>query len=112
MNKQIHLIKKLQRAIKEKNGDKITVNRSQFYSNEKQAFIDIYTLRKQLDDDTHKKVDLFQSSSTIQLLLFMRDYWYTINDWELPVDNEIWNKKREENKWQFEGIRNQNKMEK
>ena len=27
----------------------------------------------------------------IQILLFLRDYWFEMNGWDIPTDNEMWN---------------------
>ena len=42
------------------------------------------------------KVELFSNYSLLQMVFFMRDYWYLLNGIELPTDNETWNKIREE----------------
>ncbi len=47
--------------------------------------------RKRFDN-----VDIYGSSSTIRIVLYLRDMWFRINNWELPTDNEIWNKVRKE----------------
>ena len=32
------------------------------------------------------------------MVLFLRDYWYEFNGWEVPNDNEVWNKVKAEYK--------------
>ena len=51
------------------------------------------------DDETgkHKNVELFKSTSQIQIVLFLRDFWFEINGWEIPTDNEQWNAIKEKN---------------
>lgn len=91
------MIHKLQQAINSK-GDKLLYNTSQFYSEDQQRPITQYCIRKAIwDTEKHKNrnVELFKSTSQIQIVLFLRDYWYRINGWELPTDNEKWNKMRE-----------------
>ena len=50
------------------------------------------------DEKTGKntKVELFSTYSLLQMVFFMRDYWYMLNGIELPTDNEKWNKIRKE----------------
>jgi len=85
-------IHKLQQAINQK-GHKILYSTSQFYSIKQNRPITTYQIRQaQLDEDTGKThtVELFKSTSQLQILLFLRDFWYEINGWEIPTDNEMW----------------------
>ena len=53
----------------------------------------IYQLKQAVyDEETQKTqaVELFKSTSQIQILLYLRDMWYEINGWELPTDNPMW----------------------
>lgn len=91
------MIHKLQRAINSR-GFKILINKSQFYSEDQDRPVTIYYVKQAIYDENRKRnnnVELFHSTSEIQIVLFMRDFWFTINDWELPTDNETWNKIRE-----------------
>ena len=36
-------------------------------------------------------MELFKSTSQIQVVLFLGYFWYDINGWEIPTDNEMWN---------------------
>ena len=35
-------------------------------------------------------IELFSTYSQLQLVLFLRDYWYTLNGWEVPQNNTVW----------------------
>lgn len=53
----------------------------------------IYQLKQAVYDEGTQKtqaVELFKSTSQIQILLYLRDMWYEINGWELPTDNPMW----------------------
>lgn len=66
---------------------------SQFYSVKQNRPITTYQIRQAVvDEDTGKShsVELFKSTSQIQILLFLRDFWYEINGWEVPTDNQMW----------------------
>ena len=95
-NSNIAMIKKLQRALNNK-GDKILYQTSQFYSEQKQEPITMHHIRRAvLDEETgkHHNIELFKTTSMIQVVLCLRDLWYKANDIELPTDNEAWNKIR------------------
>lgn len=90
------MIKKLRGAINGK-GEKLLYNTSEFFSEEQNRPITIYTIKKAVYDEKrgrNKNVEIFHSPSQIQIVLFLRDYWFKINGWELPKDNETWNKIR------------------
>lgn len=90
-------IHRLQRAINEKGGA-IMYNTTQFYSEQQNRPVTIYIIRQALYDDMKKKytyTELFSSTSQIQILLFLRDYWFQMNGWDVPTDNEVWNKAKE-----------------
>lgn len=87
------LAKKLQTAINQRAGAKLVINTQQWYSEGKHRPITIYIIRQVfIDPDTkHKKsIQLFRTYSQIQMLLFLRDFWYELNGWEVPKDNEMW----------------------
>lgn len=90
-------IKKLQAAINTKFGDQLLYDRKQFYSQSENRPINMYTIRKQIYSKSKGKPDsivLFKSSSQIQTILYLRDYWYERNGWEVPIDNPEWNLKK------------------
>lgn len=88
-------IKKLQRAINEKYGEKLLVNKTQFISNTNDKPFEMIIIKKAIWDDErqkYKNVEVFSSTSDVQIVLWLRDYWYELNGWEIPADNEEWNK--------------------
>lgn len=90
-------IKKLQAAINTKFGDQILYDRRQFYSQTENRPVNMYTIRKQVYSKSKGRPDsivLFKSSSQIQTILYLRDYWYERNGWEVPIDNPEWNLKK------------------
>lgn len=88
---------KLQKAINSR-GHRLLFNNSQFFSDDKGYPITIYHIKDSVlnPNGKYESVELFSSPSHLQIVLFLRDYWYAINGIELPTDNEIWNKIREE----------------
>lgn len=96
-NSNVVMIKKLQNAINSK-GYKILYNTSQFYSTEQNRPVTIYYLKRAIEDENnpkkHRYIEIFKSTSMIQIVLCLRDIWYSINNQELPTDNEEWNKLR------------------
>lgn len=88
----IAIIRKLQMAINSK-GEKILVNRSQFYSDKQQRPVNMFTIKKAYWDEDKEhmvNVELFSSVSQLQIVLFLRDYWYKLNNISVPTDNPIW----------------------
>ena len=91
------MIHNLQKALNLK-GMRIMYSTSQFYSEQQDRPVTIYHIKQAVyDSDKQKFVnqELFNSTSKIQIVLFLRDLWYTINGKELPTDNEKWNAIRE-----------------
>lgn len=87
------LAKKLQTAINQRAGAKLVINTQQWYSQDKKRPVTIYIIRQVFVDPktNHKKsIQLFKTYSQIQMLLFLRDFWYDLNNWEVPTDNEMW----------------------
>lgn len=87
------MIHKLQNAINQR-GERLLYNKQQFYSNDQDRPVTIYYIKKSVwDVEKHRNhnEELFKSCSQIQIVLFLRDYWYMINGWELPTENEMWN---------------------
>lgn len=90
--------KKLQTAINRQSGGKITIHTSQWYSEDKKRVVTCYTVRQTFAEDKYRKnIELFKTYSLVQLTLFLRDYWYELNGWEVPTDNEIWEGVKAEN---------------
>lgn len=86
-------IKKLQKALNAK-GQKILFATSPFWSEQAQREIPVYIINQAVFDEESKrfkKVELFRSTSQIQIVLYLRDMWYELNGQEPPNDNEYWN---------------------
>ena len=91
------MIHRLQTALNRK-GMKIMYSTSQFYSDKQDRPVTIYHIKQAVYDEgkgKHTNQELFQSTSQIQIVLFLRDLWYTLNGIDLPTDNEKWNEIRE-----------------
>jgi hypothetical protein len=90
-------IHRLQQAINAKGG-KILYSTSQFYSEQQGRPVTVYHLKTAVYDESKGKninIELFKSTSQIQIVLFLRDMWFEMNGWEVPTDNEMWNKVKE-----------------
>ena len=85
------MIHKLQNAINQ-NGGRILYEKSQFFSEDQHRPVTIYRISQALitPEGKHKKEKLFESTSMIQIVLFLRDVWYTIQGEEIPTDNDMW----------------------
>lgn len=94
MNSNSTMIHKLQMAINSK-GERITYNTSQFYSVDQDRPVTKYIIKKAIPDEDNPRrthtVELFSAYSQIQIVLFLRDYWFKLNGMELPTDNKMWN---------------------
>jgi len=91
------MIHKLQTAINMM-GYKILYSTSQFYSVQQDRPVTIYAIKQAVWDEEKQKVrsvEMFKSTSQLQIVLFLRDFWYEINGWEVPTDNEMWNEAKE-----------------
>ena len=66
---------------------------SQFYSKQQDRPVTVYQLKQAYYDEESKRmkaIELFKSTSQIQILLYLRDMWFDINGWEKPTDNPMW----------------------
>ena len=89
--KYITIARKLQNACKKQYGEKLLIDQKQWYHYDKETTVTVYTLFKATGEKGKSgKVKLFQTYSQVQLVLFLRDYWYELNGWEIPHDNEKW----------------------
>lgn len=89
------MIHKLQRAINDKFDQKILYNKTQFYSDQQDRPVTLYILKQAVWDEEkerNRNVELYSTTSQIQIVLYLRDLWYELNGWEIPTDNEEWNK--------------------
>lgn len=97
----LEMIRKLQIALNSK-GMKILCNRSQFYSEQQQRPITMYKVcQSVIDAETEKTrhLVLFTSASQIQVVLFLRNLWYLINEKPIPPTNKMKGSKEFERKW-------------
>jgi len=88
----ISTIRKLQTAINA-HGGKILVNRQQFYSEAQKRPVNMFSIKEAYYDEDKERmanVELFASVSQIQIVLFLRDYWYKMQNMSIPTDNPIW----------------------
>lgn len=96
MNSNLTMIKKLRSAINSR-GHKLLYSTYEFFSEEKNGPVTIYCIKEAIYNKStgrNENIELFKSGSQIQIVLFLRDYWYKINNIPLPEDNEKWNKIR------------------
>ena len=94
------MIRKLQSALNTK-GMRIMYSTSQFYSFDQDRPITIYSIKQAVWDEERQRFmnqELFKATSQIQIVLFLRDLWYTVNGKEVPQDNEVWNNIRNSQK--------------
>ena len=92
------MIHKLQHAINDKGGN-LLYNTTQFYSETANRPVTIYIIKQAQWSEERQRminVELFSSTSQIQIVLFLRDFWYKLNNWEVPTDNPIWEQAKEE----------------
>lgn len=92
------MIKKLQNAINTKFHERLLYNKTQWYSDQQDRPVTTYVIRKAVWNEEKGKsvnIELFKSTSQIQIVLFLRDYWYRLNGWEVPTDNPMWEKVKE-----------------
>lgn len=95
----IKTIHKLQTAINMTGHYKILYHTSQFYSVEQQRPVQKYHLKQaRLNEITGKSEseEIFSTYSQMQIILYLRDYWYILNGLNVPHDNEIWEAVKEE----------------
>lgn len=91
-------IKKLQKAINTNFDYHLLVNKTQFYSDRTDKIIEMIVVKKAVWDEQKQRmrnIEIFSSTSDVQIVLFLRDLWYELNGWEVPTDNEMWNKAKE-----------------
>ena len=91
------MIHKLQQAINA-HGGQLIYNKNQFWSDKQNRPVTLYSIKTTLYNEKtgrNSYKELFSSTSQIQIVLFLRDYWYELNGWEIPTDNELWNNAKE-----------------
>ena len=88
------MIHKLQTAINSK-GCKLLYQTSQFFSEDQNRPVTMYHIKQAVWDEEkerNRNIELFKSTSQIQIVLFLRDYWYQLNGMPIPTDNPEWEK--------------------
>lgn len=89
--KYMKTAKKLQTACKKVFGVKLLIDQRQWYHKDKDMAVTCYTLyQAKIVGNRTEKTELFKTYSQIQLVLFLRDFWYELNGWEVPTDNLMW----------------------
>ena len=91
-------IHKLQTALNMK-GCKILYSTSQFYSEKADRPVTMYTVKRAIWDEVRGRntsEKLFESTSQIQIVLFLKDLWDEINGKEVDTSNEIWQEKKKQ----------------
>lgn len=89
------LAKKLQSAINQSTGEgaKLLINTQQWYSKDKGRTVTSYVIKQSITDGDkayRHNVEMFRTYSQVQMVLWLRDYWYELNGWEVPTDNKTW----------------------
>lgn len=88
--------KKLVQALNSR-GYKLTFSVKQFMGREGRPMSMYCIAQATFDEDRgrYSHNEIYSSSSMVRIVLFLRDMWYKENNWELPTDQEQWNKIRE-----------------
>ena len=106
----LSMIHKLQTAINQ-HGGKLLLDRSQFFSEDQKRPISMYRVCEVGEVINKKgyrrKNCLFETASQIQVVLFLRDYWFVLCGKELPaiVNNQKWGEIREAHMSAFDSAR-------
>ena len=98
-SKYINTAKKLQTACNKRFGVKLLINTRQWYSKDQERAVTQYILFQTIQNEDKAKdvnAELFKTHSQVQLVLFLRDYWYKLNGWKVPNDNEQWEEVKKE----------------
>lgn len=107
MASNIKNIRKLQTAINQQCDYKILYGTSQFYSAKQNRPVTKYILRQAvLNEETGKTeaTELFSTYSQMQVILYLRDYLFTLLGKELPANNELWNEIKERDNINFKDV--------
>lgn len=106
----LSMIHRLQTAINQ-HGGRLLLDRAQFFSEDQKRPISMYRVCEVVGVANklghRKKNCLFETASQIQVVLFLRDYWFILNGKELPpiVNNKIWGEIREAHMAAFDSAR-------
>lgn len=99
------MIHKLQQAING-NGGRLLLDRAQFFSEELKRPITMYRLCEVTYDENNepKKNCIFSTASQLQIVLFLRDYWFIMQGKEIPLqNNQTWADIRKEKQLNYSG---------
>lgn len=100
MAKFAQTAKKLQNAINQRSGAKLLINTQQWYSEDKGRAVTSYVIKQSVTESGDKpyrhNVELFRTYSQVQMVLWLRDYWYELNGWQVPTDNNTWEEVKRE----------------
>ena len=89
--------KKLVQALNSR-GYKLTFSTKQFMGKESQPH-NMYCVNKATwneEKGRYSHEELYSTTSMVRMTLFLRDMWFEENGWDLPDDQEAWNKIRAE----------------
>lgn len=89
--------KKLIQALNSR-GHKLTFSTQQFMGKEGQPH-NMYSVSQAVWNEEKRRYNhsgLYSTTSMVRMVLFLRDMWFEENGWELPTDQESWNRIREE----------------
>lgn len=92
----IYTAKKLIQALGTKN-IRLTMSTKQFIGREGLPK-NLFVISEAVWNDErgrYTNVELYSTSSAVRIVLYLRDMWYRANGWELPTDQEKWNRIRE-----------------
>lgn len=98
-------INRLKIAIRQKSGIKLLVTTKEWFSEQKQVLMPYYIVYQHHYDEKTKKSsqeELFRCGNKIQVVLFLRDYWFKLNGWEIPKD-DYWDEKKERYNVRYDG---------
>lgn len=90
-------IKRLKIAIRQKADIKLLITTKEWFSESKQVLMPYYIISQHhYNSETKKSTqeEIFRCGNKIQVVLFLRDYWYNLNGWDIPKD-EYWDEKKE-----------------
>ena len=92
VGKYINIARKLQTACNKTFDVKLLISTRQWYHDTKNCLVTQYVVSQTILNENGKSVnlELFKTYSQIQLVLFLRDFWYNLNGWEIPEDNKEW----------------------
>jgi hypothetical protein len=84
-------------------GYMLMYNKKQFMGTEGKPH-NLYTVTQAKWDANRSRygsTEVYKSTSTVRVVLFLRDLWFLEQGKELPMDNQMWNdiREKEKDKW-------------